>query len=171
MTLPEPAPTATLHFLCGKAGAGKSTVARDLAAAEQAILLCEDVWLTRLYGEEMKTFDDYRRVAQRLRTVVGPLAADLLRAGTSVVLDFPANTRAARSWFRGIADEAGAPHMLHFVDSPDATCLARIARRNVERPEGSHHLTPEQFSAISAFFEAPDAGEGLQIRRHPAQGG
>ena len=171
MTRPDSAPRATLHFLCGKAGAGKSTIARDLAAADNAILLCEDVWLARLYGEEMKTFDDYRRVAQRLRRVVGPLATDLLRAGCNVVLDFPANTRAARAWFRALADEAGASHVLHFVDSPDTTCLERIGRRNRERPEGSHHLSPEQFTAISAFFEPPEAAEGLFLRRHPPQVG
>jgi predicted kinase len=162
---------ATLHFFCGKAGAGKSTIARELAAAEGAILLCEDVWLARLHGEEMKTFEDYRRFSQRLRTVVGPLATDLLRGGCSVVLDFPGNTRAARAWFRALAEEAGASHVLHFVDSADATCLARIAERNVQRPEGSHHLTPEQFAAISAFFEPPEAGEGLVLRRHAPQVG
>jgi predicted kinase len=171
MTKPDFPARTTLHFLCGKAGAGKSTVARDLAAGERAILLCEDVWLARLYGEEMKTFDDYRRFAQRLRTVVGPFAIDLLRARCNVVLDFPANTRAARAWFRALADEAGAAHVLHFVDSPDATCLERIGERNVERPEGSHHLSPEQFAAISASFEPPGAGEGLVLRRHPPQVG
>ncbi len=64
----------TLHSFCGKAGAGKSTLAAKLAADLPAMLICEDVWLARLYGEEMKTFDDYRRVAQRLKSVVGPLA-------------------------------------------------------------------------------------------------
>lgn len=43
--------TATLHFFCGKAGAGKSTLARELATTRRAILLCEDVWLARLFAD------------------------------------------------------------------------------------------------------------------------
>ena len=155
-----------LHFFCGKAGAGKSTLAKSVAASQNAFLISEDVWLARLYGDQMHTFEDYRRFAQRLKTVVGPLVIDLLQSGRSVVLDFPANTKAARAWFRSLVDESGADHVLHFVDSADATCLARIEHRNVERPEGSHHLTPEQFAHISSFFEAPGDDEGLTVKRY-----
>lgn len=156
---------STLHFFCGKAGAGKSTRAKALAESAQAILISEDVWLMRLYGDEMKDFDDYKRLSVRLKAVIGPLAIDLLRAGNDVVLDFPANTRATRAWFRSVFEAAGAAHTLHFLDSPDATCLAQIAQRNAERPEGSHHLTPEQFAAISTYFVAPMADEGFTVRR------
>lgn len=168
MPVPPSAPHATgcLHFLCGKAGAGKSRLAMAIAGTEQAILISEDVWLARLYGDQMHTFDDYRRFALRLRTVVEPLTVDLLRGGRSVVLDVPANTRATRTWIRSLLEQSGASHMLHFVDTADATCLARIEQRNIERPEGSHHLTPEQFAQISSFFEPPDPQEGFVIARH-----
>jgi len=162
-------PRACLHFLCGKAGAGKSTVARRLAAAHHAILLCEDIWLVRLYGDRMKTFDDYRAFAQRAKTVVGPLVTDLLAAGQNVVLDFPANTRASRAWFRSLFEAAGAAHVLHYVDVPDGTCLQRIEQRNVERPEGSHHLTKEDLDLVSSFFEPPAEAEGFRIEVHAAE--
>lgn len=155
-----------LHFFCGKAGAGKSTLARAIAGSEQATLISEDVWLSRLYGEQMQTFDDYRRLSLRLRTVVGPLAVELLRTGRNVVLDFPANTRIARDWFRSLGEQSGSGHVLHFVDSSDAACLSRIEKRNAERPEGSHHLTPELFLSISAHFDPPQDEEGLNVRRH-----
>ena len=156
--------TACLHFFCGKAGAGKSTLARRAADAGHAMLISEDVWLERLYGDQMHTWEDYRRFSQRLKAVVGPLVVELLRSGRDVVLDFPANTRASRAWFRSVSEQAGARHLLHYVDSPDDTCLARIAVRNVERPEGSHHLTREQFEAISAFFQAPQPDEGFDVK-------
>lgn len=159
---------ACLHLFCGKAGAGKSTLAQSVAATEGAVLISEDVWLARLYGDQMHTFDDYRRCSLRLRTVVEPLAVDLLRGGRSVVLDFPANTRASRTWLRGVVAQSGADHVLHFIDTGDAACLERIARRNVERPEGSHHLTPEQFTHISSFFEPPAEDEGFAVRRYGA---
>lgn len=155
---------ATLHFFCGKAGAGKSTRAKAHAESTGAILISEDIWLMRLYGDVMKDFEDYKRLSVRLKTVVGPLVIDLLRAGNDVVLDFPANTRATRAWFRNVFEAARAAHILHYLDTTDADCLTRIAQRNAERPEGSHHLTPEQFAAISSYFEAPSADEGFTVR-------
>src|SRR5687768_4175653 len=80
--------TPTLHFFCGKAGAGKSTIASRRAQDHSAILWSEDIWLTRLFGDQMKTFGDYVRYSRNRKAVVGPLAVDLLRTGHSVVLDF-----------------------------------------------------------------------------------
>jgi predicted kinase len=152
--------------LCGKAGAGKSTLATSIATHHRAILISEDVWLARLYGERMKTFDDYRLYAQRARSVVGPLVVDLLAAGQNVVLDYPANTKAGRAWFRSLFEAAGATHVLHVLDTPDSMCLQRIAQRNAERPEGSHHLTPDDFAYVSSFFEAPEEAEGFSVELH-----
>jgi len=156
----------TLHFFRGKAGAGKSTVASRLAKEAGAVLISEDIWLLRLFGDQMKSFDDYLRVSKKLKTVVGPLTVDLLRAGQSVVLDFQANTRTGRSWFRSVFEQADADHLLHFINTSDATCLERIARRNVERPEGSHHLTEEDFFSISSYFQEPDESEEFKVKRY-----
>ena len=117
--------SATLHFLCGKAGAGKTTLATALAAEYKAILIAEDIWLIRLYGP-MKSFDDYRAYSQRAKTVVGPLVIDLLRLGQTVVLDYPANTKVSRGWFRSLYESVGAAHVLHYLATPDTLCLKRI---------------------------------------------
>jgi predicted kinase len=156
----------TLHFFCGKAGAGKSTLARQLADAHNATLISEDLWMWRLYGDQLHSFDDYLRLAPRLRSVVGPLTMDLLRAGQSVVLDFQANTRNTRTWFRSLFEQAGAAHVLHHLPTPDALCLQRIAQRNTHLPEGSHHLTEATFAHISSYFQPPQVDEGFVVRDH-----
>ena len=38
-----------LLFLCGRAGAGKSTLARQMSVDHKAILICEDQWLVHLF--------------------------------------------------------------------------------------------------------------------------
>lgn len=161
--------TPTLHFFCGKAGAGKSTVAARIAREHAAILISEDIWMLRLFGDQMKSFDDYIHFARKLKSAIGPLVIDLLKTGQPVVLDFQANTQAGRSWFRSLFEQAAVAHVLHFLDTPDAICLQRIARRNVERPEGSHQLTEQDFMHISSYFQAPEASEGFNIRVHPVQ--
>jgi predicted kinase len=157
--------------MCGKAGAGKSTLAASLAAQHAATRIIEDIWMVRLYGDQLKTFDDYLRLSPRLRSVIGPLTVDLLSAGRNVVLDFPANTRTSRQWFRTLFEQAGADHTLHFLDTPDQACLHRIGKRNQERPEGSHHLTEETFFQVSAYFQAPMGDEGFKVQRYPPGSG
>lgn len=154
----------TLHLMCGKMAAGKTTLARRLASEHQAVLIAEDLWLQRLFGQEIETFEDYRKYAARLKTVVGPHVQDLLRAGLSVVMDFPANIPATRLWLRSLFEAASAEHVLHFVDTPNTRCLEQLARRNRELPEGSKRMTEAEFEAITALFVPPAPDEGFNIR-------
>lgn len=156
----------TLHFLCGKMAAGKSTLARELAERHGAVLISEDIWLQRLYPDEIGTFEDYLKYSRRLKLVVAPHAADLLRAGLSVVLDFPANVPVTRGWIRSIFERAEANHLLHWIDSPDEACLERLAIRNRELPEGSKEMSEAAFHAITALFVAPAVEEGFTVRKY-----
>ena len=45
--------SATLIFLCGKMAAGKSTLARDLAGRENAVLFVQDDLLEALFPGEI----------------------------------------------------------------------------------------------------------------------
>ena len=156
----------TLHFFCGKAGAGKSTLASALARSSGGLLISEDVWLDRLFGDQMRTFDDYIRYSRRLKTVIGPHVVDLLKTGQSVILDFPGNTRATRGWFLTVSELAGAPHVLHHLEASDALCLHRVAQRNNALPEGAHRLSEEDFRHVTSYFEPP-VEAGLHIEVHP----
>jgi shikimate kinase len=44
---------AKLLFLCGKMAAGKSTLSRELAGRENAVLLVQDEFLERLFPGEI----------------------------------------------------------------------------------------------------------------------
>lgn len=153
---------ATLHMLCGKIAAGKSTLAAELAALPGTIVLSEDYWLARLYPGEIETVADYVSYAARLRKAVTPHVEAILRAGLSVVLDFPANTPASRVWMRGIIDRTGADHRLYYLDVADAVCRERLRRRNAD---GVHDFAPSDtdFAAITAHFVPPSPEEGFRI--------
>lgn len=157
----------TLHFLCGKMAAGKTTLSRQLAKQHDAILICEDIWLQQMFPVEIADFDDYLKYSRRLKTVVAPHAKELLCKGVSVVLDFPANVPAARSWIRDIFESANAAHVLHYVNIPNERCIEQLHQRNHEKPAGSMEMTVEQFEAITALFVEPQAGEGFNIQTYP----
>ena len=152
--------TGTLHLVCGKIAAGKSTLCARLAAEPGTILISQDHWLSRLYPDELRTIADMIRYSARLRDVMGGHVADLLRSGLSVMLDFPANRVDWRRWMLDVAGEAGAPHLLHYLDVPDEVCRERLKGRNAG---GAHEyvVSDEQFDLIVARFEPPGDAEGL----------
>lgn len=156
---------AELHFLCGKIAAGKSTLSKVLAAEHRAVVLSEDEWLPQLYPDELLTIPDYVRYSTRLKKVAGPLVRDLLAAGVTVVLDFPANTVEQRRWLKDLAASTGAPHILHFLDVPDEVCKSRLKQRNAA---GEHpfEVTNEQFERITGHFVPPTPEEGLALVVH-----
>lgn len=148
-------------MLCGKIAAGKSTLASRLADAPATVLIREDDWMACLFKDEMRSVDDYIRYSRRLRAAMGDHVVALLKAGLSVVLDFPANTVANRRWMRGLFEAAGAAHLLHVLDVPDDVCRARLRRRNAE---GTHEFaaTDAEFDAITAYFVPPGEAEGFE---------
>lgn len=151
-----------LHLLCGKIAAGKSTLAAELGRTPRTVVVSEDQWLSRLYAGEIASFDDYIRCSAKLREAIKPHLVALLRAGVSVVLDFHANTVGSRKWMRGVFEEAGVAHRLHFLDLPDDVCRARLRSRNAS---GTHEFgaTDEQFDLVTSYFVAPDPSEGFDV--------
>jgi predicted kinase len=160
-----PQSPATLHMICGKIASGKSTLAAELGREAATIKISEDDWLNTLFGEEMKSISDYVRRTTKLRRIMGPQVASVLKAGVSVVLDFQANTVEARNWMRGILEQTDASHVLHVLDVPDEVCLARLQARNAQ---GDHPfaVTEEQFRQISSYFVAPSPDEKFNVVLH-----
>src|SRR5688572_6926596 len=89
-----------LMFLCGKMAAGKSTLAKELADRENAVLLVQDELLDHLFPGEITDIPGFVRYTSRFKNAIGPHVCDLLSKGISVVLDFPGNTKGQRLWFR-----------------------------------------------------------------------
>jgi predicted kinase len=155
---------AALHFICGKAGSGKTTLARSLGKSLPAVVFCEDEWICTL-GFEINSLDDFVRASTKCRALIGPLAGDLLRLGVSVVFDFGGNTVKARQWVRGVFEAAGADHVLHVIEATDEQCLANIHRRNDEKPVGVYwgHVSDEIFHGVTAYFVPPAPEEGFTV--------
>lgn len=153
---------ATLYLVCGKIGAGKSTVARTLAKKANTVLVVEDDWISQMYPDEIRTLADYVRCTGRFRMAVAGHIEALLADGMSVVLDFPANTPSSRQWGRSLIDKTGAAHELHFLDVPDEVCKARLKERNAS---GSHpfQASEEDFEKITGYFVPPAPDEGFNI--------
>lgn len=159
----------TLHLLCGKIGAGKSTLSQQLAAKPRHVLISEDAWLATLHPGDIHSIADYLQRAATLRSVLTDHLRALLRVGVSMVLDFPFNTPAARAWAREVFEPVGAAHRLHFLDVADEVCKARLHARNA-RGEHPFQANDEAFEQITRHFVAPAAEEGFVVMRYTEAG-
>jgi predicted kinase len=154
--------TPTLHMLCGRIAAGKSTLSARLGEVPATIVIAQDHWMPKLWPDELRSVADYGRMVARLRAAMGPHVAELLRSGLSVVLDWPANTVTSRRWMRGIFEAAGSAHRLHVLDVPDEVCLARLQARNAS---GQHDciVSEAEFAEFTRYFEPPTPEEGFEL--------
>ena len=158
--------TGKLYFLCGKMAAGKSTLAKLLAARENAVLISQDDLADTLFPGLIVNVATYLEYSGRINKMVAPLAASILSKGISLVLDFPANTRNQRASFRSIIDAGGVDHELHYLDTPDEICKAQLKRRSEHLPPGTKWTTEEDFNLIASHFRAPEHDEGFNVVVH-----
>ncbi|MEB3177783.1 MAG: ATP-binding protein [Nostocaceae cyanobacterium] len=159
----------TLHFLCGKLASGKTTLARQIATENHAILISEDIWLSKLFPGEISSLSDYINYSSRFRNAIAPHAESLLRHGMSVVFDFAGNVPKHRSWVRSIFESADADHLLHYIIASDTLCKAQLRIRNELKPEGSQYTTEEEFDEITKYFVPPSSEEGFIVKEYDAE--
>lgn len=157
--------TGTLFFFCGKMGAGKSTQAKVVATANNAVLISEDEWLAAHYPNQIQTFDDYLSLSRAIKPFIQAHVQRILTTGASVVMDFPANTVGQRAWFKALCIEIGCEHEMQFLDLTDDRCLAQVAQRRLKQPERAHFDTADVFAQVTQFFEPPTEAENLNILR------
>lgn len=152
-----------LTFFCGKMGAGKSTKAIEISREGNVVLLSEDEWLAALYPNKISSLNDYIEYSNLLKPQIKKLVQSILSSGTSVVMDFPANTLSQRDWFRSVFSEIEAPHSLVYIDLPNEICLKQIGKRCMEQPERAATDTTEMFELVTKYFMAPTSEEGFNI--------
>ena len=155
--------TGTLILFSGKMGAGKSTKSKQVSQERNAVLICEDEWLAKLYPNQITSFDDYLHYSSLMKPLVKSHVMDILKTGASVVMDFPANTVKQRKWFKVLITEAGAPNELIYLNVSNDVCLKQIEKRRLEQPERVIFDTEAMFFEVSKYFQAPDQNEGFNL--------
>ncbi|MET0692350.1 MAG: AAA family ATPase [Propionibacteriaceae bacterium] len=156
---------ARLILTCGLPGAGKTTLAREIAADRGAVRLTKDDWLWALGVTPWAT-----TVQAKVNHELWQLAQEIVRLGLSVVLDFGFAARIERDQVRSVARELGVGVELHFLDVPVDELWRRIEDRNTKPPWDSAPIRREHLDEWSGLFQTPDAAE-LALFDPPPQSG
>jgi len=143
-----------LMLTCGLPGAGKTTLARQLAAERGALCLTKDEWLIALGSDP---WDEPTRV--NVEEELWHLAHEALRLGLSVVVDFGLWARSERDVFRVAARELRVGVELHLLDVPIDELWRRIDARNAAPPWDRYPISRPHLEEWADVFEAPDAAE------------
>ena len=152
--LTEHVSEARLILTCGLPGAGKTSLARQLARDRSAVRLTKDDWLWALGLTPWAT-----TTQAKVNHKLWQLAQEIVRLGLDVVLDFGFAARIERDQVRSVARRLGVGVELHFLDVPVDELWRRIEARNAKPPWDSAPIRRDHLDEWAASFQAPDPAE------------
>jgi predicted kinase len=142
-------------FMCGPAGSGKSTVAREYERRGMVRLsFDQEAWARGITA--MPLPDEVR---SDIEAVLRARLTELVRAGTDVVLDFSFWSRRMRDEYREFLRPLGVLPETVYLATDRATVFKRIAAR-AARDGDDFELSTELAARYFDQFEVPDATEG-----------
>lgn len=139
-------------IVVGLPGAGKTTLARRLAAQHTALRFNPDEWMADL---EIDQFDEAFR--ERLEQRMISFACELLTQGGRVVIEFGSWSRQERNHLLTLGRNAGAHVELHVLDLDIDELWRRLSKRN-DQP-GETRIDRPTLESYLASWEPPDPSE------------
>jgi predicted kinase len=143
-----------LYLTVGLPGAGKTTLARRIADAAGILRLTPDEWMAPLFNDSDA---DGRRDILEGRMIW--VAHEVLRSGSSVVLDFGCWSPEERFAIRAIAESTGARFELRYVSIDEEERRSRAAVRWETAPETTFPMSDADHDRFLALCQPPTAGE------------
>ncbi|GGP29060.1 hypothetical protein GCM10008021_07110 [Deinococcus wulumuqiensis] len=142
-------------FMCGPAGSGKSTYARQLEAQGMTRLSTDVV----AWERGIKTMPLPPEIRAAIQAELQTRLLTLVREGRDVVLDFSFHSRQMRDEYRALLAPLGIVPGTIYLATPRKTVLERVRAR-----QGGHsddfRLTEELAAQYFDGFEVPTRKEG-----------
>src|SRR3954464_11817929 len=125
-----------MFVMVGLPAAGKTSRARELASAWNALRLTPDEWMIPLFGQEQP---EGKRNVLEGRLIW--LALSALRIGVNVVLDFGVWAKDERSALRALAASVGATSELVYLHVDEEEQWRRVQTRSLTDAAPTFEMT------------------------------
>ncbi|USQ79405.1 ATP-binding protein [Ornithinimicrobium faecis] len=142
-------------FMCGPAGSGKSTVARDLESQGLVRLSFDQEAWARGHRSMPLPEQAHRDIEAELQDRLSALVT----AGRDVVLDFSFWSRAMREDYRELLRPLDIEPETIYLATDRETCLSRVRARGIDHAD-DFQLSPDLAAAYFDHFEVPTPKEG-----------
>ena len=161
--LVDMANSAVLHLICGQAGSGKTTYAKQLETQLKAFRFTKDEWMVSLYGRHI-TLDQWSQYEPRCYACIETIARRLLEREISVILDYGFWYRHERARVKDFANELGIRSIVHFLNVPVEVRRERVLSRNKAIADDSVVISEDDFDKQVSWFEVPSEHEGISVK-------
>jgi predicted kinase len=155
-----------MFVMVGLPAAGKTSRARELASAWNALRLTPDEWMIPLFGQDQP--EGKRNVLEGRLIWLGLCA---LRNGMNVVLDFGVWGRDERSALRALAASVGATSELVYLRVDLDEQWRRVQARSLTDAATTFEMTRSDLEGWRKIFQTPDANELESAEIDPAPAG
>ena len=148
-----------LFLLCGKPGAGKTTLANFLAQNYGFIHFSADDFMLRLFGE-IEDRNLFNKKLNACKELIYELCFKLLN-NNDVVLDFGFWTKEERQHIRSTFSKYNV--FTIYIKLSDDEIFNRIEKRNSNLKENEYFMDKETFNFLSSKFEEPNNEKNLIV--------
>ena len=138
-------------MMIGLPCSGKTTLARQIAGENNALLLSTDAWHLRLYGNDLGQ-ECHMANHRKIESLLWEVAERVLALGCDVILDFGFWMRQQRDLYKSKAEAVGAECVYHYLNVPMEELRRRIRERNINPPEGSFPIPLEMMDMYISFI-------------------
>ena len=145
---------AQMIVMVGLPAAGKTSRAREVASARNALRLTPDEWMIPLFGQEQP---EGKRNILEGRLIW--LALSALRIGVNVVLDFGVWAKDERMALRALAASVGATSELIYLEVDEEEQWRRVQARPITDAATTFEMTEADLERWRHEFQPPDATE------------